>query len=202
MESGTKELFDLMARIITSAGVLVTATSLLLTWKVRVADLKWRKICASRDALFDIHKNAYAIEALNMADAIFFKEVYTAPAGLVDMRSVDSAEVDAFLHCGTSTALTREQVAYVRRCFDWLLYYFDRVAYLHENGMLESTDFDATVKPYASFIAERWAYLERIASQASYVNVHRQIVRFLEAASSQDPFSHRSIENVGQPLGE
>lgn len=93
-----------------------------------------------------------------MADAIFFKEVYTAPAGLVDMRSVDSAEVDAFLHCGTSTALTREQVAYVRRCFDWLLYYFDRVAYLHENGMLESTDFDATVKPYASFIAERWAY--------------------------------------------
>jgi len=85
MDQSTKDIIDVVAKSITALSFLLAATGLYFNWRVRKEDLRWRMATAARDALTDLHKNAFAVEAAQMIDCVRWDEQYNAPTALSDL---------------------------------------------------------------------------------------------------------------------
>lgn len=177
----TKDVFDMLSKTVGALGVFIGAISLVLGLRVRKEDLRWRKASTAREALTDIHKNEYAVEAVHLIDAERWGEDYAVPTSRQEIEPV-SASVIRRIVSGENVdgIVTPAAVAYVRRCFDWLLYYLDRVGYQATADML--IDFEAPLVPYTEFINRHWAsYFARIVALENYSAVPGQIARLARA---------------------
>lgn len=192
MDPHTKDVIDVASKLISSLGFVVAAVALCFNWCVRRQDLRWRMATAARDTFSDIHKNEFAVAALEMIDCMRWQETCTALVRRGISGTITAEMVEHALRTEphpTSGAASAEQVKkaeqgriYVRRCFDWLLYYMDRVAYQANVGFLLPDDFAAPLAPYANFVSDHWEYFGKLATKQNYVSLPTQIVRFSKFA--------------------
>lgn len=186
MDQSTKDIIDVVAKSITALSFLLAATGLYFNWRVRKEDLRWRMATAARDAFTDLHKNAFAVEAAEMIDCVRWDEQYNAPTALSDLVGMRRETILCALSpheaSAASASLSDLHRAYVRHCFDWLLYYMDRVAYQTNVGFLQHDDFDAPLAPYAKFIHDHWDYFGPLAEKQNYLSLPSQIERLAKAS--------------------
>ncbi len=187
MDPYAKDVIDLASRLVSALGFVVAAVALYFNWRVRRQDLRWRMATAARDTFSDIHKNEFAVAALEMIDCMRWQESCTAlvRSGISGTITADMVEraLQTEPHPSPGAANAEQVRIYVRRCFDWLLYYMDRVAYQANVGFLLPDDFAAPLAPYATFVNEHWDhYFGPLAKKQNYVSLPTQIERLSKYA--------------------
>lgn len=167
MEQATKDLVDMVSKSVAAAGVLIAAWNLRRSALIRRDDLRWRAATGAHDALADIHHNEWAVQAVGMIDCHLAGDTYDAPDSALGCRGVTVDRI------GQALAGHRLDDAskYIFKCFDWFLYYLDRIAYLEKERLIRLADVETPLAPYAVFLNAHWSLFEGIAREHGYASV-------------------------------
>ena len=159
---------DSLGKIAQTVGVLIAGLGLLFSAEVRRRDLRWRKASQSQTLLDQLHSHPLAGEAVHMMDcalAGFEYECY-APNAPEEVLSLPQAL--AGLSAGKEATAAQK---HIYSCFDWFLYYTDRIAYLVQSVHLANLeDVAAPFKPYAGLLLadEQWSRIEPLVTAHNY----------------------------------
>jgi hypothetical protein len=168
MAPAATEVIDLIAKSATAVGVLFAGWNLRRSALIRKDDLRWRAAMGARDLLADIHRNDFAVQAVAMIDCHIAQDPYDAPSPDLKCRGVTKDRIREAL---LARARTSPADRFIYQCFDWLVYYIDRIGYLHSEGLIQTEDVRQALRPYLEFIDSNWDAVEALVREHGYAHV-------------------------------
>jgi hypothetical protein len=147
------------------------------------AEHRWRQANAARELLTDIHDHPHAAAAVRMLDWGEKWQHYGLPSGL--RASINLAVAKTALDDAMSED---ESYLYVRECFDWLLYYFDRLGQYVESDFVLLEDVRPVLRPYAIAIHNAGLACSELAAQRQYVFLEAFLYR-LRGETADSPIA-------------
>lgn len=133
--------------------------------KQRQAELRWRQASATREILAEIHRHERAAHAVMMLDWFESKHKYEIEEG--KEVEISYAEVLAALARQPSEC-NDETDAFVRDCFDWFLYYMDRLEHYIRTGLITFEDVAPVFRTYAEKLAKNRSVYENFLRSHEY----------------------------------
>jgi hypothetical protein len=165
MDPYAKDVVDAGAKLVGLLGVLFAALSLFLSFRTRRQELRWRQATAARELLAEIQNHPLAKEAERMMDCHIGGHLYDAPTPEIDCKGVTIENIRAAI---AGSAGNVPSASYIYSCFDWFLYYVDRIGYLARNSLLEVDDIAAPLLPYAKLLRREWTHFEKLVRDHGY----------------------------------
>lgn len=121
----------------------------------------------------DIHHSALAARAVEMIDWCDDDRSYRLPSGAIATFSFGRVEE------ALAQTRPRDEVdTHIIDCFDWFLYYIDRVEHYLQNGLILFEDVADTLRPYARTLKNREVAIDRIVELRCYDGVPAFLNRY------------------------
>jgi hypothetical protein len=143
--------------------------------ELRAEDLRWRRANAAWQLLTDIHKNPFAPGAVEMLDWCDASRTYRLPHG--EMETLDLSDV---MHALDTTEQRTPTETYVVDCFDWFLYYVDRLEHYIQNRLILFEDVADTMRPYVRTLVSRNVPIDALIKTRGYRQVHAFLNRYAD----------------------
>ena len=117
-----------------------------LATKQRHQELRWKRAQAAKEVLHDIHSDTRAAAAVMMLDWNDGTHDYT----IDDSTTFHISYSDVLTAiCADPSSCKSPRDVYIRDCFDWFLYYLDRIEHYIHTNYIDFVDVKSVFKPYA-----------------------------------------------------
>lgn len=145
-----KETAQFLALVVTVTGGLIAAFKTIYEMKQsreqRTRELRWRQANIAKELLDEIFSHHCSERAALMLDWYESKRLYEMKPEQYEWISYD--EAIAALQKDQLEVL-EEKDFHIRECFDFFLYFIDRIEHYIEIGLISFEDIEAPLRPYA-----------------------------------------------------
>jgi hypothetical protein len=177
-----KDRIDAFVKLLGIGTVLVAAVGAWTSADTRRRELRRQLVRDAHEAILEIHADSRASEAVRMMDSFLAERPFTAKdpsAGCVNLSAIRAWAALAAEGRGM------EGSEFVYDCFDWFLYYVDRIARLARRDLIDSSDVGAALRPYAQLIITHRAPFDDLAKKHGYDEVMEYLTNLQRTGRAQ-----------------
>jgi hypothetical protein len=163
-----KDRIDAFVKLLGIGTVLIAAVGAWTTADTRQRELRRQLVRDAHEAILEIHKNALGSEAVRMMDSFLAGRPFSAKDPSAECVNLSAGGAWAALAAEGRGVKSSE---FVYDCYDWFLYYVDRIARLARRDLIDASDVGSALRPYARLIVDHRAPFDTLAKKHGYDDV-------------------------------
>lgn len=140
----------------------------------RHQELRWKRSQAARDLIKEIHQDPRAAAAVTMLDWSDGKHSYMLGSNNI---TISYADVLRAVSCHAGS-VDDEKDEYIRDCFDWFIYYINRIEHYIRTRYIDFEDVQPVFKSYALKLLKELPSYKRLLRDREYELAHAFLNRY------------------------